>query len=631
MSAAQHLSPAGKGLATFLLSQSLLEAATPSLHQLVDAVRTLSICKYLAVLMYLGHASSRFGAFFVLLFHPDLWRTEKNLRQMSARWSMVDDENDHQSPVPHEIVPSSTASNAEQLEQSILTPSPLQPDLDQSVPSAKQAVTNCIANANAESNPSQEWTDKAAQPATNATPPRVDVENDPAALVNDVDVTYTEDQVASFRQWNPICQVSRPENCSDQEERICTFLDTLQIHRIRFNNYGNFDPENRDDYVKRTDDSCKSCGDHCCFIPEPINQFQMDHPIHGRNVHRLTAGAFSNITTDPTTSLSESLEERNILIGVDSPAAYDNGSAGGDINRVGIGAICAHPLNVGENGTLIHISLQQMLPLMLRCNMRVIVNAHSDRIPYLCPTALKTFFQSWEFKESWGQFSNWQPYDADGNPLQTILEESDPVLPMPPVIPPQDETNFHDILQPGISPTTPFIGLYCKKEDPKWIAVAKQGAVSFEFAEQQFFFLYRPFMDGGMPEVDLLVEWLGSIYRMAAGTTPLIHCKAGVGRSALLITCYNLFHIWMWALENKVPLVYDLAGQKLPIVDGKINMAWALRTILFAGRNARSSFVQDYRQFAFCAQFAKHLVTLPAQPSPQQQLAARKAAKQTPS
>jgi protein tyrosine phosphatase len=91
----------------------------------------------------------------------------------------------------------------------------------------------------------------------------------------------------------------------------------------------------------------------------------------------------------------------------------------------------------------------------------------------------------------------------------------------------------------------------------------------------------------------------------------LIHCTAGVGRSALCLVAYRLYEAVQKLNKTGIPYCFDdgTPNEKKLFIENSVNLAYLLRTAIFQGRSARGIFIASKRQFKALWNFAKHLAS----------------------
>ncbi|MDR1595486.1 MAG: hypothetical protein LBR91_01000 [Puniceicoccales bacterium] len=87
----------------------------------------------------------------------------------------------------------------------------------------------------------------------------------------------------------------------------------------------------------------------------------------------------------------------------------------------------------------------------------------------------------------------------------------------------------------------------------------------------------------------------------------LFHCNGGLGRSPYMLAMHGVYRATQDAAKAGLELTFDESRQKEALVDGKFNVANAMRNIVILGNCARSTFIQAEVQLKGLVDFAKSL------------------------
>jgi hypothetical protein len=132
--------------------------------------------------------------------------------------------------------------------------------------------------------------------------------------------------------------------------------------------------------------------------------------------------------------------------------------------------------------------------------------------------------------------------------------------------------------------------------------------ISTNYKNKPLNYLKFVWRDGcGINDMAQLQNYCEKIFAVSKGNPPLFHCNAGMGRSATLLCAYQLYELCVRAKNSGVQITCDFNNQKFPDVDGKFNLAWAVRNLIISGRLSRQVFIQTSAQFKCLWQFTEHL------------------------
>ncbi|MDR1437531.1 MAG: hypothetical protein LBI69_00555 [Puniceicoccales bacterium] len=252
-----------------------------------------------------------------------------------------------------------------------------------------------------------------------------------------------------------------------------------------------------------------------------------------------------------------------------------------DINRVGNAFITGSPVFCSEAYDNKQDN-QQFTPFFNAIEngeVGLIVDLSSGDRPnriYMHPNyAVKGGVQNGENRPKEEDFSDWEKVSYDGDKHVSLTKQGD------------DEIS--------------------DASDTKIRNELKDNYISVKHRGKTLNYMKLDCTDGAGMDLETLGDYCSKIKIAAQGKLPLFHCNGGMGRSATMLCAYQLNCIYEKALEQNIEVTYDIDSQTSPQIDGKLNLAWAMRNLILNGRMARQVFVQSPDQFTCLATFAQFL------------------------